>query len=176
MKHIGLGHWAVFAPIQIRGVAPALVMESLRMSAMVEKARSGRKFVPASGTRVRRDHTLTHKEEIELATRIANGDNGDRNRLVQANLALVVRIARDFQGRGLDLEDLVGEGNLGLVRAAQQFDPRFGARFGTYAVYWIKEAIRRALVNTGATIRVPAHMVDLLGKCWRRASARAPDR
>ena len=98
---------------------------------------------------------------------IANGDRDARNRLVQSNLRLVVRIACDFQGRGLSLDDLIGEGNLGLIRATEGFDPNFGTRFATYAAYWIKESIRSALINTTSTIRLPAHMFRLLTK-WRR--------
>ena len=87
--------------------------------------------------------------------------------MIQSNLRLVVKIAREYVGRGLSLEDLVGEGNLGLIRAAKEYDPTFGTRFSTYASYWIKQAIRHALTNTTATIRLPAHMVGLLTK-WRR--------
>ena len=85
---------------------------------------------------------LSCEEEYELAARAAAGDRGARDRLVQANLGLVVTIARRFLGRGLDLEDLIGEGNLGLIRAAQRFDPGFGTRFSTYAGCWIGQAIR----------------------------------
>ena len=88
--------------------------------------------------------------------------------MIQSNLRLVVKIAHDFLGRGLLLDDLIGEGNVGLIRAAEKFDPRFGTRFVTYASYWIKEAIRHALINTTSLIRLPAHMVGLLAK-WRRA-------
>ena len=88
--------------------------------------------------------------------------------MIQANLRLVVKIARDYLGRGMILEDLIGEGNLGLIRAAEEFQPRFGTRFSTYAAYWIKQSIRHALINTTSTIRLPAHMVGLLTK-WRRA-------
>ncbi len=88
--------------------------------------------------------------------------------MIQANLRLVVKIAQDYVGRGIALDDLIGEGNLGLIRAAEEFDPRFGVRFSTYASYWIKQAIRHALINTTAAIRLPAHMVGLLTK-WRRA-------
>jgi RNA polymerase primary sigma factor len=111
---------------------------------------------------------LSRDEEIELAERIARGDHQARNRMIQAHLALVGTIARGFRHRGLSLEDLIGEGNLGLIRAAEEFDPRFGTRFSTYAAYWIKEAIRHALINTTATIRVPARMAGVLAR-WRRA-------
>ena len=96
------------------------------------------------------------------------GATGMRGRLIQANLRLVVKIARDYAGRGMGLEDLIGEGNLGLIRAAEEYDPRFGTRFSTYASYWIKQAIRHALINTTTTIRLPAHMYGLLTR-WRRA-------
>jgi RNA polymerase primary sigma factor len=117
---------------------------------------------------IKDDALLTATEECELARAIARGDAGARSRMIQANLRLVVKIARDYVGRGIVLDDLIGEGNLGLIRAAEEFDPRFGTRFSTYASYWIKQAIRHALINTTATIRLPAHMVSLLTK-WRRA-------
>jgi RNA polymerase primary sigma factor len=112
--------------------------------------------------------SLSGDEENRLARMIALGDKQARNRLIQSNLRLVTKIAREFLGRGLPLDDLVGEGNLGLIKAAEQFDPSFGTRFSTYARFRIKEAIQSALINTAATIRVPSHMVKLLIK-WRRA-------
>jgi RNA polymerase primary sigma factor len=117
---------------------------------------------------IKDDSLLTAAEECALADAIAQGDRQARTRMIQANLRLVVKIARDYVGRGIVLDDLIGEGNLGLIRAAEEFDPRFGTRFSTYASYWIKQAIRHALINTTATIRLPAHMVGLLTK-WRRA-------
>jgi RNA polymerase primary sigma factor len=111
---------------------------------------------------------LTAAEERELAVAIAGGDAGAKQRMIEANLRLVVKIARDYVGRGIPLDDLIGEGNLGLIRASQEYDPRFGTRFSTYASYWIKQAIRHALINTTATIRLPAHMVGLMTR-WRRA-------
>jgi RNA polymerase primary sigma factor len=117
---------------------------------------------------IKDDSLLTAEEERELAAAIARGDKDARKRMIEANLRLVVKIARDYLGRGITLDDLVGEGNLGLIRATQEFDPRFGTRFSTYASYWIKQAIRHALINTTATIRLPAHMVGLLTR-WRRA-------
>jgi RNA polymerase primary sigma factor len=110
---------------------------------------------------------LSAAEERELAEAIARGDSEARRRMIQANLRLVVRIAKDYLGRGMVLEDLIGEGNLGLIRAAEEYDPKFGTRFSTYASYWIKQAIRHALINTTSTIRLPAHMFGLLNR-WRR--------
>src|SRR5689334_2415492 len=114
---------------------------------------------------------LNAEEEKELAERIETGDNEARDQMVRANLRLVVNIARSYTGKGLALQDLIEEGNLGLLRAVEGFDPRMTTRFSTYASYWIKQSIKRALVNTAKTIRVPAYMVELLAK-WRRASAK----
>lgn len=117
---------------------------------------------------VRDDGLLTADEERALSAAIRRGDHDAQARMIRSNLRLVVKIARDYLGRGLSLDDLVGEGNLGLIRATEEFDPAYGTRFSTYAAYWIRQAIRHALVNTTATIRLPAHMVNLLTK-WRRA-------
>ncbi|TWT90678.1 RNA polymerase sigma factor SigA [Pseudobythopirellula maris] len=114
---------------------------------------------------------LTAQDEKDLAVRIGEGDMAARDRMVRANLRLVVNIARGYSGKGLSLQDLIEEGNLGLLRAVEGFDPAMGTRFSTYASYWIKQSIKRALINTGKTIRIPAYMVELLSK-WRRASAR----
>jgi RNA polymerase primary sigma factor len=114
---------------------------------------------------------LTATDEQQLATAIGNGDIRARDRMVRANLRLVVNIARGYTGKGLSLQDLIEEGNLGLLRAVEGFDPGVGTRFSTYASYWIKQSIKRALINTAKTIRIPAYMVELLSK-WRRATAR----
>jgi RNA polymerase primary sigma factor len=114
---------------------------------------------------------LTSHDEQTLAIAIGNGDSRARDRMVRANLRLVVNIARGYAGKGLGLQDLIEEGNLGLLRAVEGFDPAMGTRFSTYASYWIKQSIKRALINTAKTIRIPAYMVELLSK-WRRASAR----
>lgn len=114
---------------------------------------------------------LTAKDERELAAAIEQGDVRARDRMVRANLRLVVNIARGYTGKGLGLQDLIEEGNLGLLRAVEGFDPTMGTRFSTYASYWIKQSIKRALINSAKTIRIPAYMVELLSK-WRRASAR----
>jgi RNA polymerase primary sigma factor len=114
---------------------------------------------------------LNADEEKQLAYRIEDGDSEARDRMVRANLRLVVNIARSYTGKGLGLQDLIEEGNLGLLRAVEGFDPSMNTRFSTYASYWIKQSIKRALVNTAKTIRIPAYMVELLAK-WRRASAK----
>jgi RNA polymerase primary sigma factor len=113
---------------------------------------------------------LTADEEKELSYRISDGDQAARDRMVRANLRLVVNIARGYTGKGLPLQDLIEEGNLGLLRAVEGFDPTMNTRFSTYASYWIKQSIKRALINSAKTIRIPAYMVELLSK-WRRATA-----
>lgn len=117
---------------------------------------------------------LTADQEKQLAYRIREGDGSARDQMVRANLRLVVNIAREYSGKGLALQDLIEEGNLGLLRAVEGFDPTMNTRFSTYASYWIKQSIKRSLVNTAKTIRIPAYMVELLSK-WRRAAARLND-
>jgi RNA polymerase primary sigma factor len=117
---------------------------------------------------------LNADEEKVLARKIEDGDSEARDRMVRANLRLVVNIARSYTGKGLGLQDLIEEGNLGLLRAVEGFDPTMNTRFSTYASYWIKQSIKRALVNTAKTIRIPAYMVELLAK-WRRATAKLQD-
>jgi RNA polymerase primary sigma factor len=135
---------------------------------MIATAAPDRDRLDPAPVPVRRGYELSRDEEYELAACVAAGDRGARDRLVQANLGLVVAIARRFLGRGLHLDDLVGEGNLGLIRAAEGFDPRNGARFSTYAVSLIRRAICDALIRTTSTIRVPVNVMDLL-KTWGRA-------
>jgi RNA polymerase primary sigma factor len=122
------------------------------------------------------DHTplLSAAEEHELGARVLEGDVEARDRMVRANLRLVVNIARGYTGKGLAFDDLVSEGNMGLLRAVEGFDPTMNTRFSTYASYWIKQSIKRALVNTAKTIRIPAYMAELLTK-WRRATNRLSD-
>jgi RNA polymerase primary sigma factor len=118
---------------------------------------------------------LKAEEEQELAYRVEAGDSEARDQMVRANLRLVVKIARGYAGKGLSLQDLIAEGNLGLLRAVEGFDPSMNIRFSTYASYWIKQSIKRAVINTGKTVRVPAYMFDLLVK-WRRASNELQDK
>ena len=117
---------------------------------------------------------LSAEEEVVLAQRIKQGDVEARNQLIKANLRLVVRIAREYESYGLPLLDLINEGNLGLIRAVDKFDPEKGAKFSTYSSWWIKQSIRRSLSNQAKTIRLPIHMVDKLAR-MRRASAKLQD-
>lgn len=117
---------------------------------------------------------LSAEEERELAERINEGDSSARDHMVRANLRLVVNIARSYLSKGLPLQDLIAEGNLGLMRAVEGFDPSMNTRFSTYASYWIKQSIKRAVINTGKTIRIPAYMNELLVK-WRRATSKLQD-
>lgn len=110
---------------------------------------------------------LTPSEEVELAARIQAGDEFARDRMIRANLRLVVKIAKDYDGLGLPLLDMINEGNIGLMRAVERFDPNKGAKLSTYAAWWIKQAIRRSLANQGKTIRLPVHLVDRVAKIRR---------
>jgi RNA polymerase primary sigma factor len=112
---------------------------------------------------------LSAQEEKELALRVALGDVYAREHMVKANLRLVVNIARGYLGKGLCLEDLIEEGNLGLMRAVEGYDGAMDTRFSTYASYWIKQSIRRSVMNNGKPIRLPAYMVSLLAK-WKRVT------
>ena len=111
-------------------------------------------------SRARRHRILSREEEAALAARIQQGDEAARDELVQCNLRLVVSIARRYVGRGLEFSDLIQEGNLGLMRAAQGFDAAFGNKFSTYATWWIKQSIGRALSNKASLIRVPIHAAN----------------
>jgi RNA polymerase primary sigma factor len=103
---------------------------------------------------------LTPEEEIALAKRIKRGDKKAREQMITANLRLVVKIARDYEGLGLPLLDLINEGNIGLMKGVERFDPTKGAKLSTYASWWIKQAVKRALANQSKTIRLPVHVVD----------------
>jgi len=112
---------------------------------------------------------LTVEEEIKLARKIKRGDAKARAHMVRANLRLVVKIARDYQGLGLPLLDLISEGNIGLMKAVERFDPKKGGKLSTYAAWWIKQSIKRALANQSKTIRLPVHLVDKISKIRRVA-------
>jgi RNA polymerase primary sigma factor len=112
---------------------------------------------------------LTPDEEIELAARIKKGDKKAREHMIKANLRLVVKIARDYEGIGLPLLDLISEGNIGLMKAVERFDPKKGGKLSTYGSWWIKQSIKRALANQSKTIRLPVHLVDKISKMRRVA-------
>jgi RNA polymerase primary sigma factor len=114
---------------------------------------------------------LTPAEEIVLAKRIKRGDKAAREHMIKANLRLVVKIARDYENLGLPLLDLINEGNIGLMKGVERFDPKKGAKLSTYASWWIKQAIKRALANQSKTIRLPVHVVDKVAHI-RRAEMR----
>jgi RNA polymerase primary sigma factor len=114
-----------------------------------------------------RGRLLTHEEEIDLGRRARGGDDTARSKLIEKNLRLVIPVAKKYRGMGLPFGDLIQEGNIGLMRAADKFDPEKGFRFSTYATWWIRQAIQRAVADKGRTIRVPVHMGQKIRKMAR---------
>jgi RNA polymerase primary sigma factor len=119
---------------------------------------------------ISRTPLLSIEEETELAERIKQGDAAARDHLIRANLRLVVKIAGDYAGYGVSMSDLVSEGNIGLMKAVERFDPEKGGKFSTYSAWWIKQSIKRALASQSKTIRLPSHMVDKIARMRRIAS------
>jgi RNA polymerase primary sigma factor len=119
---------------------------------------------------ISRTPLLTVEEEIELAERIKMGDQAARDHMIRANLRLVVKIAGDYSGYGVSMSDLISEGNIGLMKAVERFDPEKGGKLSTYGAWWIKQSIKRALANQSKTIRLPVHMVDKIARMRRIAS------
>jgi RNA polymerase primary sigma factor len=116
---------------------------------------------------IARGRLLTHEEEIDLGRRAREGDETARSKLIEKNLRLVIPVAKKYRGMGLPFGDLVQEGNIGLMRAADKFDPEKGFRFSTYATWWIRQAVQRAVADKGRTIRVPVHMGEKIRKMAR---------
>jgi len=116
---------------------------------------------------ISRTPLLTPEEEVSLSKRIQKGDKNARTHMINANLRLVVKIAQDYAGYGLPISDLISEGNIGLMKAVERFDPEKGGKLSTYAAWWIKQSIKRALANQSKTIRLPVHMVDKIAKMRR---------
>src|ERR687898_863640 len=124
-------------------------------------------LIPGYFARIGRGKLLTHQEEIDLSKRAKKGDEAARNRLIEKNLRLVVSVAKKSRGRGLPFEDLIQEGNIGLMKAVGKFDSDRGFRFSTYATWWIRQAVQRAVAEKGRTIRIPVHMGEKMRKMAR---------
>ena len=120
---------------------------------------------------ISRTPLLTIEEEKALAERIKQGDQDAREHMIQANLRLVVKIAGDYSGYGVSMSDLVSEGNIGLMKAVDRYDPEKGGKFSSYGAWWIKQSVKRALANQSKTIRLPVHMVDKIARIRRIASS-----
>ncbi len=118
-------------------------------------------------SRIGRGKLLTHAEEIDLSERAKEGDKKARQRLIEKNLRLVVSVAKKYRGYGLPFEDLIQEGNIGLMKAVEKYDPDRGYRFSTYATWWVRQAVQRAVADKGRTIRVPVHMGEKIRKMAR---------
>jgi RNA polymerase primary sigma factor len=128
-------------------------------------------LIPGYFARIDKGELLTHEEEIDLSKRAKQGDVRARQRLIEKNLRLVVSVAKKYRGYGLPFEDLIQEGNIGLMKAVEKFDPERGFRFSTYATWWIRQAVQRAVADKGRTIRVPVHMGDKIRKMARTYNA-----
>ena len=137
--------------------------ESTRLAREAETPELLAKYLAYIG----RGHLLTHEEEIDLSNAAKRGDKRARQKLVEKNLRLVVSVAKKYRGYGLPFEDLIQEGNIGLMKAVEKFDPDRGYRFSTYATWWIRQAVQRAVADKGRTIRVPVHMTEKIRKVSR---------
>ena len=124
-------------------------------------------LIPSYFAHIDKGKLLTHAEEVDLSKRAKAGDKRARQRLIEKNLRLVVSVAKKYRGMGLPFEDLIQEGNIGLMKAVEKFDPDRGWRFSTYATWWVRQAVQRAVADKGRTIRVPVHMGDKIRKMAR---------
>lgn len=172
------------SPIVSRVVSHLLERKSTRsrpsVAEVLPKPRAGRGYEPDSAIKlylreIGQVALLTPAEEIKLAAQIKKGDAKARESMIKANLRLVVKIAHDYEGMGLPLLDLINEGNIGLMKAVERFDPAKGGKLSTYGAWWIKQSIKRALANQSKTIRLPVHLVDKISK-MRRVSIQLQER
>ena len=124
-------------------------------------------LLPDYFTRIDKGKLLTHQEEIDLSKRAKTGDKTARQRLIEKNLRLVISVAKKYRGMGLPFEDLIQEGNIGLMKAVEKYDPDRGWRFSTYATWWVRQAVQRSVADKGRTIRVPVHMGEKIRKMAR---------
>jgi RNA polymerase primary sigma factor len=169
----------VLAPVTMPAAAPALTAVTPPATAAASAPAPALEPRPSYGVdgalqlymrEVAEVNLLTIQEENELAARIHAGDAAAREHMIRANLRLVVKIAREYDGFGLPLLDLINEGNMGLMRAVERFDPAKGGKLSTYASWWIKQSIRRAIANQAKTIRLPIHAIDKLSKAQKVAN------
>jgi RNA polymerase primary sigma factor len=147
----------------VRAAAPGLRMAPAAEATEIDH-RDDRSLLQLYLNQIRQTPLLTVEEEVKLARRIKRGDQAAREQMIKANLRLVVKIAYDYNNLGLPLLDLISEGNLGLIKAVERFDPGKGGKLSTYASWWIKQSMKRALANQSKTIRLPVHLVDKIAR------------
>ena len=142
-------------------------LERKAQSTRIERETETPELLAKYLSHIGRGDLLTHAEEIDLSKRAKQGDKKARQRLIEKNLRLVVSVAKKYRGYGLPFEDLIQEGNIGLMKAVEKYDPDRGYRFSTYATWWIRQAVQRAVADKGRTIRVPVHMTEKIRKVSR---------
>jgi RNA polymerase primary sigma factor len=145
----------------------ATKLEKRAESTRVERETETPELLAKYLSHIGQGNLLTHQEEIDLSERAKSGDKKARQRLIEKNLRLVVSVAKKYRGYGLPFEDLIQEGNIGLMKAVEKYDPDRGFRFSTYATWWIRQAVQRAVADKGRTIRVPVHMTEKIRKVSR---------
>jgi RNA polymerase primary sigma factor len=146
-------------------------METISKTRGFERQAETPELIPGYFARIDTGPLLSHREEKDLSRRAKAGDERARQRLIEKNLRLVISVAKKYRGMGLPFEDLIQEGNIGLMKAVEKFDPERGWRFSTYATWWVRQAVQRAVADKGRTIRVPVHMGEKMRKMARTYNA-----